>query len=59
MMNKEVVERKKRYQCKECGLWYPAKELAKECEAFCKKYKSCSLEITKHAVKNQQQKFGS
>ena len=41
----------KLYQCKECKLYYKDKSLAKECYEFCKTYKACSLEITKHAVK--------
>ncbi|MEK6835936.1 MAG: hypothetical protein AABX55_02840 [Nanoarchaeota archaeon] len=46
-----VKKYKQYYQCEECGLNYMTKELAEKCQAFCKKYKSCSLEITKHAVK--------
>lgn len=38
------------YTCPECGLSYTDQELAKKCEAWCKKYNGCSLEITKHAV---------
>ena len=41
----------KLYQCKECKLYYKDKNLAKECEEYCKSHKSCSLEITKHAVR--------
>jgi len=37
--------------CEECKLRYSEKEWAEKCEAWCKKYKSCNLEITKHAVK--------
>ena len=39
------------YQCKECKLIYKEREWAEKCEEWCKKYKSCNLEITKHAVK--------
>ena len=38
------------YQCEICKFYYKTKELAEKCEEFCEKYKSCSLEITKHAV---------
>lgn len=38
------------YQCPECGLKYKEKEWAEKCERWCKKHKSCNLEITKHAV---------
>jgi hypothetical protein len=34
----------------ECGLHYEDKQIAKQREAFCSKYKSCSLEITKLLV---------
>jgi len=37
----------KLYQCPECGLHYTSKAVAKKCEAWCSKYKSCNLEITK------------
>ncbi len=39
------------YKCPECGFWYKEKEWVDRCEAWCKKYKSCNLEITKHAEK--------
>lgn len=41
---------KKYVQCPVCKLYYKTKELAQKCENFCRTYKSCSLEITKHAV---------
>lgn len=37
----------KLYQCPECGLHYRDKASTKKCQAWCIKYKSCSLEITK------------
>ena len=40
------------YQCGECKLVYKSKRLAEKCEQWCKKHKSCNLEITKHAIKN-------
>jgi len=49
---KTKKEREKRlYQCPECGLWYREKKWAKKCENWCKKHKSCNLEIIKHAIK--------
>jgi len=39
------------YQCEECSFNYLTKTWAKKCEEYCKTHKSCSLEITKHAVK--------
>ena len=41
----------KLFKCNICGFNYKEKDLASQCEAYCKKHKSCSLEITKHAVK--------
>ena len=46
------IQQDKRYQCEECFLRYADKEWAKKCEAWCKKYKSCNLEIIDHAIKN-------
>lgn len=43
---------KKMYICRECGLKYKDKKWAEKCENYCKKYKQCSLEIIKHAIKN-------
>lgn len=39
------------FACEECGFYYNNKNWAQKCEEWCRKYKSCSLEITKHAVK--------
>jgi predicted ATP-dependent serine protease len=38
------------YVCEECGLVYKERRWAEQCEEFCSKYHSCSLEITRHAV---------
>lgn len=50
-MVKEIKRNNAYYQCEECGFLYKEKELAEKCQAYCRKYSSCSLEITKHAVK--------
>lgn len=42
------------HQCLECGLHYASQDTARECEAWCKEHKSCSLEITKQSVESQQ-----
>lgn len=39
------------YQCESCKMFYKTKELAKKCEDFCKKYKSCNTELIKYAIK--------
>ena len=41
---------KENYQCEACGFYYEQENLAQRCEGWCKKYKGCSLDITKHAV---------
>lgn len=43
----------KLYSCPECGLSYRENVLAKKCEAWCKKYNSCNLEVTKHSVNKE------
>lgn len=48
-------ENKILYQCPECGLYYKEKEWAEKCEAWCRKYKSCNLEIIKHAIDKKDQ----
>lgn len=50
-MVKEIEkEGRKYYQCAICGIYYETREWAQKCEEFCRKNKSCSVEITKHAV---------
>jgi len=39
------------FMCEECGYFYKDKKWAGKCQAWCKKHKSCNLEITKHATK--------
>lgn len=51
-MVKIIQQDKVLYKCEECGLKYTNKEWAEKCEAWCKKYKSCNLEIIDHAIKN-------
>ena len=38
------------FQCPECGLHYNEKNVAEQCEAWCKEHKSCNLEIATHAI---------
>ena len=38
------------YYCEECRMAYVNKKKACECEEWCKKNKSCNLEITKHSL---------
>jgi hypothetical protein len=46
----QVENKSELYQCPECGLYYEDKDLAEKCEAWCREYKSCNLDIIKHAV---------
>jgi len=39
------------YKCMKCGWLYREIEFAEKCEQWCKKHKSCNLEIAKHAIK--------
>jgi len=48
-----IQEDKKLYQCEECGFHYVEKEQAEKCEAWCREYKSCNIEITAHAEENK------
>lgn len=50
-MIKVMEQGKELYQCEECGLKYAEKEWAEKCESWCKKYKSCNLEIIEHAIR--------
>lgn len=48
----ELKEKKKTYYaCGICKFVYETRELAQKCEDFCRAYNSCSLEITKHAIR--------
>ena len=54
-MVKETKKGGKAYfVCEECGFAYGTENLAQECEDWCRKHHSCSLEITKHAVNLRQ-----
>jgi len=51
-MVKAIKKQEKTYfQCEECKFLYKEKQWAEKCETYCKKYHSCSLGITKYAVK--------
>ena len=43
---------KYQYVCPECKLHYMEESWAKKCESWCRKYKTCNLEITAHAFEN-------
>ena len=50
MVTEKEKEGKTVYVCEECDFLYEDKEWAEKCEAWCKEYKSCNLEITKHSI---------
>lgn len=50
MVSQKTKCEKRYYVCDECGFAYEKKEWAQKCETWCAKYKSCNLEITRHAV---------
>ena len=54
-----VKENKKMkcYYCGECNMAYLDRKKACECEEWCKKHKSCNIEIIKHALKLNIQKI--
>ena len=50
-MVREVKKENNTYfQCEECNLLYPDKEIAEKCQAWCAEHQSCNLEIIKYAV---------
>jgi len=50
MVKKMMFKDKRVYECEECKLRYKNRKYAKKCENWCKKYKSCNLDITKYAI---------
>ncbi len=46
-----VKNNKKYYSCNICKFVYIDKNVAEKCEEWCSTYESCSLEITKNAIK--------
>lgn len=50
MVKKETKNNEDLFKCEACGFYYKEKGWAKKCEDFCNKYRSCSMEITKHSV---------
>lgn len=51
MVKEKTKDNKIVHICEECDFAYGDKEWAEKCEAWCKKYHSCNIEITKHAIK--------
>lgn len=41
------------YQCPECGLHYDNQLTVAACENWCKKHKSCHMEIAKYSIERK------
>jgi ABC-type uncharacterized transport system ATPase subunit len=50
LVKKKKVNDQTVFLCEICGLGYSNKETAKQCEQWCRKTGTCSIEITKKAV---------
>lgn len=50
---RRLKSKKTLYQCAECGFHYEDKKQAERCEAWCKKHKSCNIEIIASAIENK------
>ncbi len=49
---KEIIKQGKiLYQCEECKMKYKDEKIAQKCEAWCKKTKSCNVDIIKYSIK--------
>ncbi|MEK6847295.1 MAG: hypothetical protein AABY16_03955 [Nanoarchaeota archaeon] len=53
MVKEKIVNGQKCYFCEECYFVYYDIKKARECEEWCKKHKSCNLEIVKYAIKKK------
>lgn len=58
MVKEKIKGKNKCYYCEECELAYQDEKKACECEDWCKKHKSCNIEITKYAINKMQMKGG-
>lgn len=50
MVKEKIISGKEYHFCEECGLAYQDNKKACECEKWCRKHKSCNLEVTKYAL---------
>ncbi|MDP3698962.1 MAG: hypothetical protein Q8R47_05235 [Nanoarchaeota archaeon] len=51
MVKQEKYKGKFIFVCESCNFRYATREWAEKCEHHCETKHSCSLEITKHAIK--------
>jgi hypothetical protein len=50
LVKKKKIGTKFLFLCEICGLGYLDEETARKCEEWCKRTRTCSIEITKKAV---------
>jgi len=50
LVKKKKINNQTLFLCENCGLGYPNKKTAEQCEQWCRKTGTCSIEITKKAV---------
>ncbi len=53
MVNKIKLKGKDAFECEECMFAYSDRKLAGKCENWCKKHKSCNLDIIRFAVQRK------
>ncbi len=51
MVREITLGNRSAFQCEICNFKYKEKALAQKCENWCKEHHSCSMEITKQAIK--------
>lgn len=45
-----TLKGEKYYACGKCGLIYNSRDIAEKCEEWCEHHRSCSREISIHAI---------
>lgn len=51
MVRKTIFKGRLAHECEVCGFKYADRKVAEECENFCRTHNSCSMEITKSALR--------
>lgn len=54
MVKQILSDKRKIYQCEECGTKYLDENMAKKCQAYCAKYHACNIEYLRQAIKEVQ-----
>lgn len=52
MVTNETRGSREVFVCEDCRMAYPDQETAQKCEDWCKEFKSCNLDIIKHAIRD-------